>query len=108
MQVDTMGASIKSAGITRYQVVGDSVYNGTPVTVIGTTSEMTMQGSGGGGAMAMNGKGTGTGRMYYSRTVGLVIKHTNSMQIESTMQVADMSMNSRNKVDSSMELIRRK
>ena len=108
MQMDTLGASIKNSTITRFQVMGDSVYEGIPVTVIGSSTEVITSGTSGGGAMAMSGKGTGSGRLYYASTLGLVVKQTSSSQIESNIQVADMSMTSRNKVENSMLLLRRK
>ena len=107
-QRDTLGTSLKMSSITRYQVMGDSVYDGETVTVIGTTIEMVTQSSTGAGAMVMNDKGTGSGHIHFSTTLGIIVSQSTTMQSESNIQVADMSMTSRNRVEQSMRLLRRK
>jgi hypothetical protein len=98
-------AGLNFTSVTRYEVVGDSVFGGNPLTVV--KSATTVSSVGGGTGMPMNGKGEGAGRAYFSRRLGVIVQNVATMRMEITMDVGGTTMGVRQNVETSMSLVRR-
>ncbi|MGH7461432.1 MAG: hypothetical protein ACREMA_10430 [Longimicrobiales bacterium] len=104
MRIDTMGTSMSFTNITRFEVVGDSTFEGMPVTVLSTISNSNVTAT---GTIGVTGKGEGSGRAYYSRALGIIVHLTGFLQMNQDMQIETMTMQVRNRVDTTLSLVRR-
>ncbi|MGH7468557.1 MAG: hypothetical protein ACRENP_11405 [Longimicrobiales bacterium] len=104
----TQGVSMEMTIITRYRVVGDSVYESMPVTVLATATSVISETAGSAGAASLQAttRGEGTGRSYYSRPLRLVVLSTASLETESVTQVGDNSITARNRAQTTLRLLR--
>jgi hypothetical protein len=102
------GVSMNITTITRFRVVGDSVYHGMPVLVVAFTSTVNTEtaGSSGASSMQINGTGEGTGRSYFSRALGLIVFSASDVTLESVTRFGDMSVTARNRAETTMMLKR--
>ncbi len=87
------------------RVTGDSVYEGLPVVTLATAMTVTSETSG--GSLGINSKGEGTGRAYYSRSLGLIVYQVGVSQVESNTQIGDMTMQGRNRGETTFKLVRK-
>src|SRR5262245_35197553 len=97
-------AGMNFTSITRYEVVGDSVFGGNPLTVVKSFTTLSNIGSAG---TTMSGKVEGAGRAYFSRRLGVVVQNVSTMRMEMTMEVAGTTMSIRQNVDTTISLVRK-
>jgi hypothetical protein len=107
-KIDTLGVTMTISQVSNYEAVGDSTWEGLPVVVIGLRATIRAQGGGGDMGLETSSEGESTGRLYYSRSLGFVVKRTSQAQVKSNMSAAGMSMQMNNRSETDLYLARRR
>jgi hypothetical protein len=95
-------AGLNVTNITRYEVVGDSVDGGNPLTVVKLATTVSRFG---GTGITMNGKLEGAGRAYFSRRLGVIVNYVASMRMEITVDAGGTPITVRQNVETTTSLV---